>query len=246
VASLDALLAADCIVAAGSDAAVTAIAARVAPPRRLVGYGHRLSVAALGAGATRGALLADVAERLALDVALWDQTGCLSPVAVYATAEPDAVAEALAEALEAAQARWPRGAVDSAATAVVAHERAAAELRAAAGRPVTVHAGSAWTVVREDTPMPRPAPLHRFLRVLPVGGVGDLVASLRPLAAQLAAVALEGFGAETDGLARALADLGASRICAPGSLQSPPLAWRHDNRGVLLPLARFTNREATL
>ena len=31
----------------------------------------------------------------------------------------------------------------------------------------------------------------------------------------------------------------------PGSLQSPPLDWRHGGRGVLAPLARFTDIEAT-
>jgi hypothetical protein len=57
-------------------------------------------------------------------------------------------------------------------------------------------------------------------------------------------VAIEGFGEGTAELARALANLGASRICAPGSLQSPPLDWRHAGRGVLAPLARFSDIEA--
>ena len=243
--SLRALLAADCVVATGSDAAVGAIAGSVAPPRRFVGYGHRLSVAALGPAACRGAALARAAERLALDIALWDQSGCLSPVVVYAAADPDAVADALAAALDAAQARWPRGAVDLRASAAIAHERAEAELRGAGGRAVRVLAGEAWTVVREDTAAPRPAPLHRFTRVLPVTETVDLVAAMRPLGSHLAAVAVEGFGSESDAVFRALSDLGASRICAPGRMQCPPLAWRHDNRGVLLPLARVTDAESS-
>ena len=35
----------------------------------------------------------------------------------------------------------------------------------------------------------------------------------------------------------------ASRVCAPGRMQAPPRAWRHDNRGVLEPLARFAQIE---
>jgi hypothetical protein len=58
-------------------------------------------------------------------------------------------------------------------------------------------------------------------------------------------VALAGFGAGSEALARGLADLGASRLCPPGELQAPPLAWCHENRPVLLPLARFTDREPT-
>jgi hypothetical protein len=247
-----ALLEADCVVATGSDAAVAAIAARVAPPRRLVSYGHRLSLAALAGAATRGAALARAAEELALDVALWDQLGCLSPIAVYvADPEPEAtdrVAEALARSLAAAAEQLPRGRVTPAVAAAIAQARAEAEMRAAAGRRVVLHASetTAWTVVREETQLPRPAPLHRFLRVHPVRDVGGLIEALRPLGPHLAAVALDGFGADEPDLARALADLGASRLCRPGAMQCPPLAWHHDGRDPLTPLARFTDLEAPL
>ena len=120
-------------------------------------------------------------------------------------------------------------------------------MRGAAGARVAVHAGagSSWTVVREDAPVVRPAPLHRFVRVLPTSDGAALIDALAPLGPHLAAAALAGFGAETHALARRLADLGASRICALGAMQRPPLAWRHDNRGVLTPLARFADLEAT-
>jgi hypothetical protein len=249
--SVDALLAADCIVAAGSDETVAAIAARAHPPRRLVTYGHRLSVAIVGAEALRGDALSDAAGRLALDVALWDQLGCLSPIAAYVVAADAAAADAFAEALAGALAdveeRLPRGAVDKADAARIALERADAEMRGSAGARVALHAGTGtrWSVVREDTPAIRPAPLHRFVRVLPVRDGAALLEALAPLGPHLAAAALEGFGAETETLARRLADLGASRICALGEMQCPPLGWRHDNRGVLLPLARFSDLEAT-
>jgi hypothetical protein len=250
--SSDALLAADCIVATGSDATVAAIGARVAPPRRLVAYGHRLSVAAIGSAALRGQGLCEVTARLALDVALWDQLGCLSPVVAYVVAAGDAAAdtfaEALAQALEDVEVRLPRGAVGKAEAARIAQERSGAEMRAAAGARVAVHAGEAsrWTVVREDAPALRPAPLHRFVRVLPVRDGAALIDALAPLGPHLAAAALEGFEGETAALARRLAELGASRICALGAMQCPPLAWRHDNRGVLTPLARLADLELPL
>jgi hypothetical protein len=246
----DALLAADCVVVTGSDETVAAVAARVTPPRRLVAYGHRLSVAALGPEATRGPALRAAAEGLALDVALWDQLGCLSPVAVFAAegaaGAADRVADALADALARAELRWPRGAVEPAAAAAIARERAEAEMRAAAGRAVslrTPEGGTAWTVIRECDTALRPAPLHRFVRVHPVADATTCREAIRPLGPHLAGVALAGFGAHTGALAQALAALGASRVCAPGQLQSPPLSWRHDNRGVLEPLVRWCDLE---
>jgi hypothetical protein len=246
---MEALLAADCVAASGADATIAALRARVLPPRRFVGRGHRVSVAALGPEAVQGEPLAACAGALALDVALWDQLGCLSPLAVFAAGGRegcDRVAEALAEGLEREERRMPRGRLGIEAAAAIARERDEAELRAAAGRPVRVlrGAGTSWTVVREADATPRPAPLHRFVRVAPVSGVGELVDALRPLGPHLAAVAVAGFGAEEPHLARRLAELGASRVCAPGRMQCPPLGWHQDGQGVLLPLARFTDLES--
>jgi hypothetical protein len=235
--ALTALCQADCVVATGSDRAVSALAARVAPPRRFVGHGHRFSLALLGPGATRGEALASATEGLALDVALWDQLGCLSPVSVHA-ADPDPraaerVAEALAGALARVEVRLPRGRIGVETAAAIARARAEAELRAA----VIASPGTAWTVACERDPALRPSPLHRFVRVHPARDAGEALAALRPHAAQLAAVALAGFGAQEGALASQLLELGASRTCPPGQLQSPPLSWPRDGMGVLLPLA---------
>ncbi len=244
-----ALLEADCVVASGSDETVATLALRVRPPRRLVAYGHRMSFAALGPGALAGAPLERAAEALALDVALWDQLGCLSPLALFVQAPggrvPEAVVEALAGALARAQERWPRGRVAPGSAAAVVQARDEAELRAAAGGggAVLAGAGTSWTLVVETDARLRSAPLHRFLRVHPVADADALLAALRPAAPWLAAVGLAGFGPDAGALAARLAELGASRICPLGSMQSPPLGWCHDNRGVLVPLARLADVE---
>lgn len=247
IEATDALLTADCVVAIGSDATVAAIGARVRPPRRLVPYGHRLSIAAVGPAVSSGPALADSAARLALDVALWDQLGCLSPVAVYVLggAGAEEFALALATELRDIGKRLPRGELDKADAARIALERSDAEMRAAGGADVAVHADGdmRFTVIREDTPALRPAPGHRFIRVLPVRDAPELLDALRPLGPHLAAAGLAGFGPDTAHLARRLAELGASRICRLGAMQAPPLAWRHDNRPVLEPFARFADLE---
>ncbi len=162
------------------------------------------------------------------------------------TGAPDRVARALASALEHTEKRWPRGRVEAADAARFVHELAEAELRAAAGHRVVVHSGAdhSWAVVREQNAELRDAPLHRFVRVVPVADARALLSAIAPLGPHLAAVAIAGFGAETAELTGGLTHLGASRICEPGSLQAPPLDWRKESRGVLLPLARFEDRDA--
>jgi hypothetical protein len=244
-AAMQALCEADCVVAYGDDATIAALAARTAPSRRLVAHGHRVSVAALGSEATRGDALRKACAGFAVDVAAWDQLGCLSPIALYVQGDAAAArrtGEALASALREAALRWPRGRVEPAAAAPFANERDAAELRVASGAAISLHTGppsSDFCIVVESDACLRPAPLHRFVRVHPVADAGALLAALAPLRRHLAGVALAGFGSEQASLVRALAQLGASRVCEPGALQAPPLGWESGGRGVLASLARF-------
>lgn len=236
--SIDEVLATECVVATGSDETLAALRMRMPDPKRLVGHGHRLSLAALGPEAC-GDDLAEHVDALALDIALWDQLGCLSPLAVYApSAHATAVAAALAAALGALEARMPRGTIDARSAAAVSTERAEAELRAASGQATHVHAseGTAWTVVREAEPAVRPAPLHRFVRVYPVANGDDLLHAVAPYGRHLAGVALAGFGEQEVALTQRLHALGASRVCAPGRLQAPPLDWPRDGHRVLASL----------
>jgi hypothetical protein len=200
--------------------------------------GHRYSVALL-AGLDDGRALLRAARGLALDVALWDQLGCLSPIAVYVLDDPalaERVADALAAALAALEHRMPRGRIAPEAAALVARERAEAEMRAAAGAPVSVRAGpgTSWTVVCERGLERRPAPLHRFVRIQAVGP--EVLDALR--GEPLAAVALDGDEPARRRWASALAAAGVTRICLPGRLQTPPLAWPRGGLGVLTSLAR--------
>lgn len=253
-------LAADCVVAMGSDSTLESVTKQVRPSARLVSYGHRLSLAIVGPIIESDAALADVAGRIALDTALWDQQGCLSPAAVYVLGSAELarnVAAALAAAMERAEQHWPRGSIDTAAAAAIQRERSEAEMRRAdddtRGTSVELHssADTSWTVVLESDPGWRPTPLQRFLRVYPLDGThgvlgwGDaLESALAPIARHLAAVAVEGFGDETPVISQRLAALGASRICRAGELQAPPLGWHHDGKPLLLPLARITDIES--
>jgi hypothetical protein len=241
-ACMEVFLGADCVIATGSDTTISSVAARIRPHQRLLCHGDRLSIALLGPAACDGAALGEAARGLALDTALWDQQGCLSPIAVYVVGDTSAchrVGDALARELDAIGRALPRGSVDPEAAARFAHERAGAELRAAAGQGVKLHAArdASWEVVCEPDAAPRPAPRNRFVRVHPVASPAQLGAALGPFAARLAAVAVAGFGPAQGRISEQLRWLGASRVCAPGELQSPPLDWPRDGLPVLASLA---------
>ena len=125
--------------------------------------------------------------------------------------------------------------------------------------------GSDHTVVLETDAHPRPAPLGRFIRLLPVESPAVLIRSLEPLAGHLSNVCFAGFRevderGEIEDAPRedtalppseapsaaspippAWARLGVSRFTRPGRLQTPPIDWPHDGLPLFVPLARFTN-----
>jgi len=243
-ACMEVFLSADCVLATGSDSTIAAVAARLGPDQTLVRHGHRVSLGLLGHEACGGAALDESARGFALDTALWDQLGCLSPIAVYAATDAtgcERVATALACALDAVGRELPRGEVEAGAAALFAAERAGAELRAAAGQRVAVHAArdASWAVVCESDCTPRPAPLHRFVRVHPYPAPEGLGSALAPLAGHLAGVALAGFGTAQAGVEADVRAVGASWVCRPGELQSPPLGWPRDGLAPLGSLVRI-------
>jgi hypothetical protein len=244
-ASLDSFLAAECVVASGSDATIGSLSARIRQTQRFVAYGHRISIAVVEAGL---ALRDDggLARALSLDIALWDQLGCLSPVAVYVVGAGAAkattlLAAALARELEGRSTELPRGAVPTEVAVAIGIERDSAALRTASGGSVQIHAGTgtSWTVIAESEATARPCPLHRFVRVHPVPAIDSLEPALKPLVRHLSSIALSADARSGDELRARVSRLGASRICPPGRLQAPSIDWPHDGRPILAPLARI-------
>jgi acyl-CoA reductase-like NAD-dependent aldehyde dehydrogenase len=243
--AMAAFLSADCVVAYGSDATMRAVAARTTPRQRLVRHGHRVSVAVLGDGAAQG----DAATAFARDVLLWDQQGCLSPLALYLLGHervPEELLDRLAGALGDGATDLPPGRLTPGAAAIWATERETVRVRAAADGRVSMREGAGFTLVSEPDPRFRGSPLHRFVRVHPVPDPEALLTALAPLAPHLASVGWAGLGAESALLARELPSIGVSRICPLGCMQAPPLGWCHDQEGVLLPLARLSDVEGQL
>ena len=217
------LAAAGAVVASGGAEALADLERRAAG-KRFVGYGPKMSLAAIEMGAGAAAP-EELAAGLARDVALFDQRGCLSVVAVY-VAGGLAAAARLAGCLEAAladlAARWPPGPATAPALAAVQQLRLEAELR---GLPPASLAPAAGTVLLEPEPELRPSPGLRTVRVHPLPDLDRLPEILAPWRGHLQGAALDGPAAWR--LAPRLADLGISRCTAPGELQSPDASWHN-------------------
>lgn len=222
---------ADVVEVSGGDEAVSAVRARARG--RCVGRGARVSFAAVGREIVAdGTSLEEAARRIAEDVSIWDQRGCLSPQVVFVEAagerDLERAAEALAAALAALARRWPPRPLSLDEQARLRRFRQAVEWGVEGEPGGRVLAGEAldWTVVVEREAALRPTCLHRTLRLQPLGDLGRLAAALQPARPVLEGAGLAVGAERFESLARALAAAGVHRVCPAGELQSPDLGWK--------------------
>jgi len=230
-----AFAAADLVVASGEDASIEDIRARCRG--RFIGHGHRFSFAVL----TREVLsdeakLEVAADALALDVALWDQRGCLSPQVCFIEGTFDEArrfGSRLAVAF-ARQARLlPPRRLSFEEQVAVRRFRDEAEWEKIAGRRRELFAPDRtldWSIVVEDEARFRPTPLGRSLRVLPVADVGAIAAAVRPLRRFLQAAGIASTASRMKDIERIVIRAGVPHVALLGELQKPELSWRQGGR----------------
>ena len=223
------------VLAYGEQAALDDLERRA--PGKVVGYGPRTSLAVVAASAD----LRAAAEGLARDVALFDQRGCLSVVAVYTDGDAEALAERLASELLDMARIWPPGPAAKPVSAAVQHVRFEAEMRGLRQFTLSVREG---TVIVDPRPELRPSPGLRTVRVHPLEDLARLPGILAPWRGRLQGAALA--GEEAWELEPRLVELGISRRAAPGELQSPDATWHNGGIDPLEALDGAMKRRAGL
>jgi hypothetical protein len=211
----------DALSVYGSDETVEQLR-KLSPTARIIAHGHGLSAAYVARSALSSPeQAARTAERVALDVAAYDQHGCLSPHFVLVepggAVEPQAFAQLLAaEALPALAQLLP-------AAEPTLHEQAEQlQWQAIAAVRGELHSHPTHAVSFEPAPL-RPSPGGRQISVYACADHAQLRELLEPFAEHLKCVGVAGNKAERAAIA---ALLGSAQICRSGEMQSPPFdSW---------------------
>lgn len=235
--------ASDAIIINGGDEAVESVRRRAPAGVKFLGYGHRVSVACAARERLTGEELPALAEAAANDVSIWDQQGCLSPHCIYVEegggVSAEQFAEALAVEMERFEEKYPRGEISLEEAAAFSRIRGAYEFRASADAGVKVFADvseNRWAVILEREPMWATSCLNRLVFVKPIARLEELAKYLGAAAGHLSCVGLEAEDSRKRPLAEMFAALGASRVCALGQMQRPPLNWLRDGKQTLREL----------
>jgi hypothetical protein len=242
---------ADCLTATGSDETLSDIRSRLPAKARFLGYGQRVSFGLVTREVLRDETVADVVARVADDVVAWDQNGCLSPHVIYVeergAVESDKFASLLGLELMKREELAPRGKISVEEAAIIASRRSLYETLAAHRGDAKIWQSAdstAWTVVFEHEVRFHFSPLNRFVFVKPVPDLAAVLQGVDELKGKISTVGVAAPPDRLKEIAPRLARWGATRICAAGQMQNPPLTWRHDGRPALGDLVVWTDVEA--
>jgi len=226
-----ALAAADLVVASGDEESVADLAQRRRD--RFIGHGHRISFAVVTDDVDD---IARSAVDLALDVATWDQRGCLSPQLAFIEGELDAAhafGEQLACQLHRQAVALPPAPMSIGERLAVRRWRDEAQWASFDGEPYRLFVAgdeAAGTVVVEPRAALRPTPLSRSIRVVPLASFDDLPRLLAPYARWLEGAGLAASEERWRTYADRLEAAGVHLVSRLGAMQRPPLNWRHGGR----------------
>jgi hypothetical protein len=237
---------ADVVIASGSEQTLAAIRPRVRG--QFIGYGHKVSFSVIAKEAL--ADTTEVARQTAYDIMLFDQQGCLSPQLIYVEQGGPVSPNEFAQHLSHALAHWehiiPRGRVSQETSVAIRRVRDETEWQALAGKESALYTspqGTEWTVLYEADPTFMPSPLYRTIRVKPLVTFAQLNDLLIPWRSYLEAVGVAISPDRLYELAAMLGHTGVSRVCPIGTLQTPPLSWRHGGRPRVADLVRWIEIE---
>ena len=241
---------AGCVTATGSDETLSAIRRQVPAAVRFLGYGHRLSFAFIAQEMLAKINLRKVASAVAEDVVAWNQLGCLSPHVVYvesggAIGAHDFAAQ-LAQELKEREEHEPRGPLEAEEAGAISTRRMFYQVRASHDEGTRIwmsEESTDWTVIFEEDPQFQSSCLNRFVYVKAVAGLDQLLEAVAPITGKVSTVGISAPINRGQEIATRFARWGVTRVCPVGTMQEPPLRWRHDGRPSLGDLVTWTDWE---
>ena len=233
----------DAVAAFGDDATLTRIRAQLAPASRWIPFGTKASCGYVARGALhRIESATEIADGAARDLSLYETQGCLSLHVLFvesgAPVTPSEFAGLLAASLERAAVEFPIGRREAGDVAAITRLRDAATFRSAQRKNGALRSDASATYLAVLDPPQEEPPffLPRALAIHTVESPDDAARYLQRHRLPIEAVAVAGMRSDVAQLALRL---GAARIAAFGTLQSPPLRGYHGGRPRIAEFVRW-------
>ncbi|MBU0682398.1 MAG: hypothetical protein KKD73_13355 [Proteobacteria bacterium] len=220
----------------------------IGPHKKIIEHGHKIGLLLIGSeGLGDIAAAKDLAGRIALDVAMFDQRACVAPQIVYVEKNSAVSSLELTALIEKAlidlEKDFPPSAMSVDTGASLAMERNIALFESAQHENMELFARSTATLIHEKDAHFNTVLPTRFLRVCPVDSLNDVVDILRPFSNYLQNVGIEANDERLADLADKLGAIGVSRVTSPGLMHRPSMRWKHDGISTFSDLVRWIDIE---
>lgn len=232
----------------GGEKACQALRHSIGPHKKIIEHGHKIGLLMVGAeGLGDHGMARDLAHRIALDVAMFDQRACVAPQILYVeksgTISSLELTALIDEALLELEDELPPSTISVDTGASLAMERNIALFESAQHENMHLFARSSATLIHEKDATFNTVLPTRFLRVCPVDHLNEVIHILRPYSSYLQNVGIEADPARISELADKLGALGVSRLTRPGLMHRPSMRWKHDGFSTFSELVRWTDIE---
>ncbi len=220
----------------------------IGPHKKIIEHGHKIGLLLVSREGLRDSARAkDLAGRIALDVAMFDQRACVAPQIVYVEKNGPVTSLELTALIEDAlielEKDFPPSQMSVDTGASLAMERNIALFEAAQHENMELFARSTATLIHEKDASFNTVLPTRFLRVCPVENLNEVIDVVRPFSPYLQNVGIEAEADRLAELAEKLGAIGVSRVTRPGLMHRPSMRWKHDGVSTFSDLVRWTDIE---
>ena len=222
----------------GTDETVRTIEQRIDKRIPVIAHGHGVSVVYCSARSLAAESIDDTTARMALDLAAYDQRGCLSPQVIYVKETLRTPAESLvarlSEALEAVAETLPRGPLPEAVGVAQTQWRGLAEVEG------TLVRGRAHALAINRSSAIRWSPGYRNVTVVPVRSLDDAFDSMTAFVAHIKCVGTDAWTLRELDTRFAESASWKAYVTEIGTMQTPALGAPADGRPIWEGLFRRT------
>ncbi len=222
----------DGIVVWGGEQAVKAYRDDLPARTRFIVFGPKISLGLVTEKGLQQWGAYAIGEKLASELAIWDQNACTAPQVCYAENREvaEAVAKALAFSLDKKEKEMPAGPADANTAVEIQKMRSVAEIEHARnlGKLYESKGSVAWTVIVDDKMDVESSPLHRTLRIVAAPSLDAIYKELESVRGYLQTVGVAAAQAELKDVATHLSRAGAVRILEIGQMAGGEIEDPHD------------------
>ncbi|MCK5584005.1 MAG: hypothetical protein KAI33_09445, partial [Elusimicrobiales bacterium] len=223
---------ADGIAVWGGEAAIKGYRNDLGAGTKLIVFGPKISFAAISKKGMSSNKMEDMAEKLALDISIWDQNACTAPQVCYVEGKKNAelFSEKLALAMKKISVKLPSGETDMASAIEIQKMRSLFEISEIKGEGVLKESpkGLDWTIVVDKNKVLEPSPLNRTIRIIPFTNIGDVIANTDNLRGYIQTVGLFVGDCEKWNISKKLIESGALRVVDIGKMGGGEVDDPHD------------------